>query len=75
MRVLVALLVLLALSCATCRTDDDVVENKRCMPVGTDPNRDCVKGYECRCEQGDCFCRKVQALAPSPSAPARSDGS
>jgi hypothetical protein len=74
MRFIVTLLLLLATSGAACRTDDDVVENKRCMPVGNDPNRDCVKGYECRCEQGDCFCRKVQGLTPFPS-PVRSDGS
>jgi len=62
-------LLLLALGAGGCTVDDDSVENKPCTPVGADPNKDCVKGYQCLCEQGECRCRKVQTLLqPPPSS-------
>ena len=59
-------LVLLALGASGCTVDDDSVENKPCTPVGADPNKDCVKGYECLCPQGECKCHKIQTLLQPP---------
>jgi len=56
---------LLALGTAACTVDDDVVEGKRCYPTGSDPNKSCVKGYECKCAFGDCLCQKAE---PAPSS-------
>ena len=64
---LLILLALAALDCA-CTVDDESVENKPCTPVGADPNKDCVKGYACLCQQGQCLCRKVQSLLPPPTS-------
>jgi hypothetical protein len=61
-------LVLLALGASGCTVDDESVENKPCTPVGADPNKDCVKGYACLCQQGECTCRKIQTLLAPPTS-------
>jgi hypothetical protein len=62
---LVGALALLSVMPLACTTDPDVVEDKKCTPTGPDPNKDCIQGYLCKCEQLGCFCRKGATGATS----------
>jgi hypothetical protein len=45
-----------------CSIDEDVIENKPCG--GTD-NKQCIPGYECKCEYGKCICVRGSSLSSS----------
>ena len=52
------LFAIFAAGLSNCTVDDEVIEGKKCVRSISDPNKDCIKGYECLCEQSVCFCRK-----------------
>jgi hypothetical protein len=39
-----------------CTVPDDIIENKRCHP--TLGNTECIQGYTCQCQMGDCRCQR-----------------
>lgn len=51
---ILCLLLLAALN--GCTVPDDIIENKRCHPTLGDS--DCIQGYKCQCQMGDCRCQK-----------------
>jgi hypothetical protein len=62
----IVLLALLSLVSPACTVDEEIVEGKRCYVGSSDPETTCMKGYECKCDLGQCICVKVEALGSPP---------
>ena len=52
------LLCVLSLVLGACSVDDSIIEDKPCQPVRTD---ECISGYTCVCQFGNCRCVKGAA--------------
>lgn len=59
-RVIIA--IFFVLSPLSCTVDDEYLEGKACSQANG--NRDCIKGYECQCENlvntNSCICRQIK---------------
>jgi hypothetical protein len=55
-------LCVLGLLLGACTVDDTIIEDKPCQPLRTD---ECISGYTCVCQFGDCRCVKGAAKALS----------